>query len=67
MNGSQFEDAYQGRYFKVTFYNHENGYTADLKIDGFPLISDDDNLWVDREEAKAAMVKLAHKMIDKQR
>lgn len=63
MKHSQFEDRYDGRRFVVTFYKHENGFTADLAIEGLPLIQDDDNCWKDREDAMVAMTNLAHNMI----
>lgn len=60
---SVFENAHKGRYYKVTFYSREDGFTADLAIIGLPLITAD-NLWADREEARVSMIDLACNTID---
>ena len=60
---SAFEDRYQGVYYKVSFYTHENGWTFKLDIDELPLISDDDHLWKSKEEAHQAARKIAEDMI----
>lgn len=63
---SAFADRYKGVYFKISFHNHENGWTTELEIEGLPPIRDRDNLWKTKEAAHDATMSHAHRMIDGQ-
>ncbi|TDV60139.1 hypothetical protein [Pseudomonas sp. LP_7_YM] len=61
---SSFQDRYKDVSYKITFYNHQGGWTTELHIEGLPRIRDSDHFWTSKEDAHEAARKVAEDMID---
>lgn len=61
---SSFQDIYKDRVFVISFYTHNSGFTAKLKIQGLPERSYEGKTWASREQVKSDVSNDARSEID---